>query len=174
MSARQPVFPGKAGPSSDFLSMATSHSYAGPYATWSPPHAGARAVPSQLPGLLLPTLLRGLRLLVAPPRAPGCQVLVPLLKGLEQGGGRKGYSVPSRSGAVCAQLLLSLEEIRGLSLCPRQASGQPCPGPNAKAQNRSDLGSGKLCSADTGRDAWTIPCTGRVSQLCHWPNLLPV
>lgn len=110
--------------SSDVLSMATNHSCPGPLLH---PESTTRGL-GQLPGLLMLTLLRGLRPLVAP-QAPGCQVLVPLLKGLEAGRGEERSS--SRLGlCCCAQLPCPLRE---------QEAPPSAPGPHAEAQNRSDL-----------------------------------
>lgn len=49
----------------------------------------------------MPTLLWGLELLAAPPQGPGCQILVPLLKGLEQGGGGEVLQLPPGLCCLC-------------------------------------------------------------------------
>lgn len=86
----------------------------------------------------MPALLSG-------SRTAGSSLLEPLAAGLrchfskawDQGEERKGYSAPSW---VCA-LFARLTPVP--SSCPLQAGSQParqpCPGPNAWAQNRSDL-----------------------------------
>lgn len=73
-----------------------------------PAAAGLGSASSLPPWAPCPPLLWGLELRVAP-RAPGCQTLVPPLKGLEQGGeGEARHALPAC--AVCAQRLWSLWE----------------------------------------------------------------
>lgn len=116
--------PGKAAPHSDFLSMATSPGCSGPLLRLEPATGRGCSLGS------MPTLLWGLTLLVAPPQAPGSQLLVPLLKGLEPGGEGEVLQLPP--GPV-----LFVPSSFSPSLCPRRAGSRRCPRPNAEAQSRS-------------------------------------
>lgn len=103
---------------------------AGPCSTWSR-HTGCSLGS-------MPTLLWGLELLAAPPQGPGCQILVPLLKGLEQGGGGEVLQLPPGLCCLCPAPSVPW----GIEVPPSALGGQaanPAPRPNAEAQNRADL-----------------------------------
>lgn len=105
-----------------FLSMRACHSCSwAPFSAPGPPSAGALAASGLLPGLLRPVLLQGLMLLLALAlNAPGCQTLVPLVKGLESGREELFGSLPGLCGQYWAQSLLSLKEEGALPSAPGQ------------------------------------------------------
>lgn len=128
--------PGKAGLHSDFLSMATSPGCSGPLLHLESATCRGCSLGS------MPTLLWGAKLLVAPPQAPGCQLLVPLLKGLEPGGEGEVLQLPPGLRCLCPAPSVPW----GIEVPPSALGGQaadPAPGQmqRLRRERTCDLGS---------------------------------
>lgn len=144
----------KAGHSSVFLSMGTSRS-----CSWAP--CPAHVHPSSFqpaPRVPMPALLRGYRAAGGSSLpAPGCQLLAPLLKGLEPERRKERLFGPLPGQCclcwanACAQLLLSPEGIGDPSLRPSDSAGS-APGQMQRLRTAliCDLGSCVLSGADEG------------------------